>query len=205
MKAKTYSGGIFLCWGIESKVLIGNAFFNEQVCEKIIYDKPMIEKILSLNLFPASVTYAEVTRIKPVKELSRAYFDGHILTHSNGILQFSKTRPHSEIKQEDYPRFANALFRGNSKTEDLVTINKDDLPEKKKPGTNFRITIGYRAVISVDVLAPSKRAGEKKALESFKSAKARFFSGNIILEDDNFNAHGILNLDATWKMYDKTF
>lgn len=118
------SGGILVCWGIQSKVLIGCAFFKDELCHQIIYDKPMIEKILSLKLFPAAVNYTELTRIRPMPDLTRAYFDGHLLSHSNGILQVSKTRTHAKIEDGLYPRFANALFGKLSEASKLEIFHK---------------------------------------------------------------------------------
>jgi len=68
---------------------------------------------------------------------------------------------------------------------------------------NYQITIGYKAVISVSVKANSEEEAKEKALEKFKKNKDKLFVNGIDLQDDNFKADGILDMDATWNMYDK--
>lgn len=65
--------------------------------------------------------------------------------------------------------------------------------------TNYQITIGYKAVICVDVKASDEKEAKEKALEMFKKSRDKSFSTNSIhIQDDTFNTHGILNMDETW-------
>lgn len=65
--------------------------------------------------------------------------------------------------------------------------------------TNFQITIGYKAVICVDVKASDEKEAKEKALELFKKQRDKMmFTNQIQLQDDTFNTHGILNMDETW-------
>lgn len=67
--------------------------------------------------------------------------------------------------------------------------------------TNYQITIGYKAVICVDVKALNEEDAKQIALEKFKSAKEKAFSRTVTLQDDNYDAHGCIDVDATWNMY----
>lgn len=65
--------------------------------------------------------------------------------------------------------------------------------------TNFQITIGYKAVVCVDVKASDEKEAKEKALELFKKQRDKMmFTSQIQLQDDTFNTHGILNMDETW-------
>lgn len=69
---------------------------------------------------------------------------------------------------------------------------------KKKNTNNYRVTIGYRAVISVDVTASSEEEAKALAMQDFEKNKERWFKKNIVLEDDNFGPYGVCNTDKTW-------
>lgn len=58
---------------------------------------------------------------------------------------------------------------------------------KKK--TEFQVTIGYKAVLSVNVKADTEDEAKQKALAEFE--KFRHFGNNIDIQDDNFGAYGI--------------
>lgn len=66
----------------------------------------------------------------------------------------------------------------------------------KSKGTEFQITIGYRAVILVTIKADNEDEAKKKALEEFE--KYRHFGDKCDIQDDSFNAYGCLNMDKTW-------
>jgi D-alanine-D-alanine ligase-like ATP-grasp enzyme len=67
--------------------------------------------------------------------------------------------------------------------------------------TNCSITIGYKAVISVNVKADNEEDAKTIALEIFKASKEKMYRRNdVTLEDDNFKADGCLNMDETWGM-----
>lgn len=69
---------------------------------------------------------------------------------------------------------------------------------------NYQVTIGYRAVVCVDVKAENEKGAKETAVEIFKQQKDKIYrKRGIELQDDNFKADGILDMDATWNMYDK--
>lgn len=66
---------------------------------------------------------------------------------------------------------------------------------------NFAVTIGYKSVICIDVKAETEEEAKKKAMEIMSNEKEKMFTKrNVILEDDSYNAYGVLNLDETWEM-----
>jgi hypothetical protein len=66
---------------------------------------------------------------------------------------------------------------------------------------NYQITIGYKAVITINVKEISEEEAKRVAIEIFKIDKNKMFrSSDINLEDDNFKADGCLNMDETWNM-----
>ena len=62
--------------------------------------------------------------------------------------------------------------------------------------TNYQVTIGYKAVLSVSVKAENEDEAKKAAIEEFE--KYRHFGNKINLEDDSFGPYGICNMDKTW-------
>lgn len=68
--------------------------------------------------------------------------------------------------------------------------------------TNYQITIGYKAVINVDVKADTEEEAKKKALNLFtnKERKKWFNRQDITMQDDTYGVNGILNMDETWNM-----
>ena len=73
----------------------------------------------------------------------------------------------------------------------------------KKQKTNYQITIGYKAVICVNVKAETQEAAKKLALQEFSDKFRHGGSNKIEIQDDHFKVDGILDMDATWNMYDK--
>jgi hypothetical protein len=69
--------------------------------------------------------------------------------------------------------------------------------------TKYQITIGYRAVIAVNVTASDEKEAKDIALKKFSKKKEKLYNNGIELQDDNYKADGILDMDATWNMYDK--
>lgn len=68
--------------------------------------------------------------------------------------------------------------------------------------TNYQITIGYKAVITVDVKAENEKDAKEIALADFSNAKDKMFKRQSVnLQDDNYKADGIIDMDATWNMY----
>lgn len=66
--------------------------------------------------------------------------------------------------------------------------------------TEYQITIGYKAVITVTVKAENESDAKQLALEEFKDKFQRPGSNKINIEDDNFKVDGVLNMDETWNM-----
>jgi hypothetical protein len=65
--------------------------------------------------------------------------------------------------------------------------------------TNYQITIGYKAVICVDVVAENEKDAKEIALADFKHAMEKAFkTRNVHLQDEYYKADGILDMDATW-------
>jgi len=70
--------------------------------------------------------------------------------------------------------------------------------------TNYQITIGYKAVVSVEVKAENEKEAQQKAVAIFGKQKDKIFNKNgVKIQEDNFKADGCLDLDRTWNMYDK--
>ena len=70
-----------------------------------------------------------------------------------------------------------------------------------KTKTNFQVTIGYKAVVCVNVKAENEKEAKEKAMEIFKNRKDKIYTRTEIdLQDDNYGANGCLNMDETWNM-----
>lgn len=69
--------------------------------------------------------------------------------------------------------------------------------------TNYQVIIGYRAVILIDVKAENEKEAKEKAVKMLEERKDKIYTRNIQLADDNFKANGVVDMDATWNMYDK--
>jgi len=66
---------------------------------------------------------------------------------------------------------------------------------------NFQVTIGYKSVICIDVKAETEDEAKKEAVSIFSKEKDRMFvKRNVNLQDDNYKADGVLNMDETWNM-----
>lgn len=66
--------------------------------------------------------------------------------------------------------------------------------------TNYDITIGYRAVITVGIKANSEQEAKEKAINEFVKARNKMLNGKVSLADDTYQVHGILDMDETWNM-----
>jgi len=67
--------------------------------------------------------------------------------------------------------------------------------------TNFQVTIGYKSVIYIDVKAETEEEAKKKDMEIMSNKKEKIFTKrNVHLQDDSYNAYGVLNMDETWEM-----
>lgn len=68
--------------------------------------------------------------------------------------------------------------------------------------TNYEITIGYKAVITVDIKANSEEQAKELAINEFVKNRNKMIVGKVSLQEDNFKVHGILDMDETWGMLD---
>ena len=64
--------------------------------------------------------------------------------------------------------------------------------------TNYEVTIGYKAVITVSVKADNEENAKEKALSIFGKNRDKMLQTSLQLQDDSFAAHGIVNMDETW-------
>jgi len=65
---------------------------------------------------------------------------------------------------------------------------------------NYQITIGYKAVVCINVNASDEKEAKDIAVKMFTEKKDEIYRNGIELHDDNFNVGGILDMDATWNM-----
>lgn len=66
--------------------------------------------------------------------------------------------------------------------------------------TNYQITIGYKAIISISIKANSEQEAKEKAINEFVKNRNKMLTNKITLEDDSFKVNGILDMDETWGM-----
>ena len=70
--------------------------------------------------------------------------------------------------------------------------------------TNYQITIGYKAILTIDVKAENEKEAKEIAMDRMKTVLVKIGgTKGVALQDDNFKADGILDMDATWNSYDK--
>jgi uncharacterized protein YbjQ (UPF0145 family) len=68
--------------------------------------------------------------------------------------------------------------------------------------THYQITIGYRAIITIDVKADSEEEAKEQALKIMTTQRDKMFKNGVInLQDDNYKADGVLNMDETWNKF----
>ncbi len=66
---------------------------------------------------------------------------------------------------------------------------------------NYQITIGYKAIIQVEVKAKNEESAKEKAIVQMDKIQSKINSSkNTELVEDNFKADGVLDLDNTWNM-----
>ena len=68
--------------------------------------------------------------------------------------------------------------------------------------TNYQITIGYKAVITLDVKADNQQEAEEKAMELFNNTVRTkpYTHSKVSLQDDSYKVDGICDMDSTWNM-----
>lgn len=62
--------------------------------------------------------------------------------------------------------------------------------------TNYQVTFGYKAVLTVSVKADNETDAKKQAEQIMKNGIR--LDKRINLEDNSYSSDGILNLDKTW-------
>lgn len=68
--------------------------------------------------------------------------------------------------------------------------------------THYQITVGYKAIIVIDVKAVTEEDAKDQAIKILEANRDKMFkSGDINLQDDNYKADGILNMDETWNKF----
>lgn len=64
---------------------------------------------------------------------------------------------------------------------------------------NYQITIGYKAVITVDVKAADEIKAKELAMKNFNKERERWFKvSGVLLQDDTYKADGIVDMSNTW-------
>ena len=66
--------------------------------------------------------------------------------------------------------------------------------------TNYTLTVGYKAVLSINVKAETIDEAKKMGLEEMKKMQKRISSAKIDLQDDNFKIDGVVDMDASWNI-----
>ena len=67
----------------------------------------------------------------------------------------------------------------------------------------YQITIGYKAVISVELKADNEEDAKEKGIKMFEKKRDQIFSDHrISLSDDRCNVDGIIDMSATYYMLD---
>ena len=66
--------------------------------------------------------------------------------------------------------------------------------------TNYEVTFGYKAVVTVNLKAENEEEAKKLATEHI--SKYKDFGSKSEIQSDSFKADGILNIDATWNSID---
>jgi len=106
---KHYCGYIFLCWGQFNRVLIGMAFFKEEKCYDIVWSDSLIKKTLKAYSFPKAIELSTI-KIKPNDHITRKYWDGHMVTHSHGLIQYRASAIFSWTEEFDHKKFAKKII-----------------------------------------------------------------------------------------------
>ena len=69
--------------------------------------------------------------------------------------------------------------------------------------TDYSVTIGYKAVITISVTAENEEEAKRMALEEMESVRSKFSKNKYLsLETDSFGAYGITNMDKTWNQHE---
>lgn len=68
--------------------------------------------------------------------------------------------------------------------------------------TNYQITIGYKAVICIDVKAKSEEEAKEKAMKVFNDTvrEKPYQNSKVALQDDTYKVDGVCDMDNTWNM-----
>jgi len=66
--------------------------------------------------------------------------------------------------------------------------------------TNYQITIGFKAVIQLDIKAEDDKSAKELALKKMDAIRKKIESNSICVADSNYKVDGVLNMDETWNM-----
>lgn len=67
--------------------------------------------------------------------------------------------------------------------------------------TNYQLTIGYKAILHINVKAESEKEAKEIALTVMNTVQDRINkTKNVELGDDNYKVGGIIDMDETWNM-----
>ena len=66
--------------------------------------------------------------------------------------------------------------------------------------TNYDLTVGYKAVLSIKVKAGTIDEAKKIGLDEMKKMQKRISSAKIVLQDDTFKIDGVVDMDASWNI-----
>lgn len=69
-----------------------------------------------------------------------------------------------------------------------------------KQKTHYCLTVGYKAVLSINVKADSIEEAKKLGLEEMKKVQKRISNNKTDLQDDNFKIDGVVDMDASWNI-----
>lgn len=68
--------------------------------------------------------------------------------------------------------------------------------------TNYQVTIMYKAIITVNISASDEEDAKEIAITEFEKQRDKMFkTSKTVLEDDNYKANGVLDMDATWNQF----
>ena len=67
--------------------------------------------------------------------------------------------------------------------------------------TNYQVTFGYRAILTVSVKADNEKEAKELATEILREQTGKLNSKRTHLETADFKADGVLDMDATWNQH----
>jgi hypothetical protein len=66
---------------------------------------------------------------------------------------------------------------------------------------NYSVTVGYKAVIDISVKANSEKEAREFAKSLIGISEKKFTKvKGVEINDSSYDAHGVVDMDATWNM-----